>query len=364
MAPARRPAGPSNESPNEAIQDLAAANAEIDRLRALLVSQETPSETETMNSNRLANVLEAIAQRLTREDSLNRSPKSTKIPDPPLLTDGKDPTFDSWKLQIKGKLRTNADHFLVEEDKMTYVFSRTGGDAQRHLQPRYDEESKDPFLTAEDMIIYLSSIYEDPHKVQNARLEYRGLMMKTSETFADFHTRFLHLAGQARIPEEDLRPDLFDKLTLELQRTALPVYSTLRTVKSLADECLSLDQGLRRLKARSDRLKARTTSTGRNPPVKDSNATPTTRNAPTRSFTREQTPARTSPREGTPDRPRPSYPDPKTQALSDQGACFSCGKQGHFSKDCVLKVRDQALAVQEVNAESGNESDESGKEEP
>jgi len=108
---------------------LAAANAEIDRLRALLVSQETPSETETINSDRLANVLEAIAQRLTREDSLNRSPKSTKIPDPPLLTDSKDPTFNSWKLQIKGKLQTNADHFLVEEDKMTYVFSRTGSNA-------------------------------------------------------------------------------------------------------------------------------------------------------------------------------------------------------------------------------------------
>lgn len=344
---------------------MATANAEIGRLRALLASQETPSGTESPGPDRLANVLEAIAQRLTREDPPNRSSKSTKIPDPPLLTDGKGPTFDSWRLQIRGKLRTNADHFLMEEDKMTYVFSRTGGDAQRHLQPRYDdEESKDPFLTADDMVKYLSSIYEDPHKVQNARLEYRGLMMKTSETFADFHTRFLHLAGQARIPEEDLRPDLFDKLTLELQRTALPVYSTLRTVKSLADECLSLDQGLRRLKARSDRLKARTTSTGQNSPVRDSNATPTTRNAPTRTFTREPTPARTSPREGTPDRPRPLYPDPKTQALSDQGACFSCGKQGHFSKDCLLKVRDQALAVQEVDAELGNESDESGKEEP
>ena len=100
---------------------------------------------------------------------------------------------------------------------MTYIFSRTGGDAQRHLQPRYDnEESRDPFLTADDIIKYLSSIYEDPHKVQNARLEYRGLMMKTSKTFTDFHTRFLHLAGQAWILKEDLQSDLFDKLTLEL----------------------------------------------------------------------------------------------------------------------------------------------------
>jgi len=65
--------------------------------------------------------------------------------------------------------------------------------------------------------------------------------MKPTETFADFYTRFLHLAGQAQIPDEDLQPDLFDKLTLELQQTILLVYSTLKTVRTLADECLSLD---------------------------------------------------------------------------------------------------------------------------
>ena len=65
--------------------------------------------------------------------------------------------------------------------------------------------------------------------------------MKTIETFVDFNTYFLHLASQAKIPKEDLQLDLFDKLTLELQRTILPIYSTLTIVKSLADECLSLD---------------------------------------------------------------------------------------------------------------------------
>ena len=95
MAPARQPAGPSNESPNETIQDLATANAKIGRLRALLASQETPLGTKLPGPDRLANVLEAIAQRLTREDLLNRSLKSTKIPDPLLLTNSKGPTFDS-----------------------------------------------------------------------------------------------------------------------------------------------------------------------------------------------------------------------------------------------------------------------------
>ena len=109
--------------------------------------------------------------------------------------DGKEPTFESWKLQIRGKLRVNADHFQSDEARMAYVFGRTSGDAQKHLRPQYKEESVDPFLSDKEMIDHLASIYEDPHKVQNARLNYWSLMMKPIETFADFHTRFLHLAG-------------------------------------------------------------------------------------------------------------------------------------------------------------------------
>ena len=49
--------------------------------------------------------------------------------------------------------------------------------------------------------------------------------MKALETFVDFHTHFLHLARQAKILKDNLQLDLFDILTLELQRTVLLVYS-------------------------------------------------------------------------------------------------------------------------------------------
>jgi len=44
---------------------------------------------------------------------------------------------------------------------------------------------------------------------------------------------------------------------LELQKTVLLIYSTLTTKKSLANKCLSLDQGLCKLKAWLDRLKVK-----------------------------------------------------------------------------------------------------------
>ena len=136
MAP-RRPAGPSNENPDNLAEDLAAANAEIEWLRALLESQETlTSETRTLSPDGLVGILQALSQCLSRVDDTPAIwTKSAKIPDPPILTDGKDPTFESWKLQIWGKLRVNADHFPTNEARMAYVFSRTGSDAQGHLRP-------------------------------------------------------------------------------------------------------------------------------------------------------------------------------------------------------------------------------------
>ena len=249
---------------------------------------------------------------------------------------------------------------------MTYVFSRTGGDAQKHLQPRYDEDSEDLFLSDKEMINHLASIYEDPYKVQNACFEYKGLLMKLSETFADFNTRFLHLAGQAKIPKEDLRPDLFDKLTLDLQRTVLPVYSTLTTVKSLADECLSLDQGLRRIKVYTDWAKAQTaTFTDRKAPVTPARATTradTDRSSPATARNLSATPTRTFSQEATPNYIRLLYLDSAIQSLSDRDTCFIYSLEGHFATDCLQKGKDKTLVVQEVDAES--EDTESENKEP
>jgi len=48
---------------------------------------------------------------------------------------------------------------------MAYVFGRTGGDVQMYLRPGYIQDSADPFLSREEIIVHLSSIYKDPFKV-------------------------------------------------------------------------------------------------------------------------------------------------------------------------------------------------------
>ena len=69
-------------------------------------------------------------------------------------------------------------------------------------------------------------------------------MMRSTKTFTDFYTQFLHLAREGQIPDEDLRPDLYDKLTLELQRAIALMEGTLNELKDLQKAVLRLNQNL------------------------------------------------------------------------------------------------------------------------
>jgi hypothetical protein len=53
------------------------------------------------------------------------------------------------------------------------------------------------------MIAFLANIYLDPFKVKNARQDYRRLNMKPVQIFTKFYSKFLYLAGEAKIPLDD-----------------------------------------------------------------------------------------------------------------------------------------------------------------
>lgn len=76
------------------------------------------------------------------EAAANR--RTTKIPNAPMLSDGKEVRFETWETVIRQKLEANADHYPLLVHRKLYVQSRCEGKAQL-----YDHTLKNRFREPE-----------------------------------------------------------------------------------------------------------------------------------------------------------------------------------------------------------------------
>ena len=110
------------------------------------------------------------SKRLTRnthtgsDDGSFGSGKLTKaLPDPPIFTDGKDPSIDQWLSKMRGKFEINWDHYPTDRSKLIYAENRVGGKALQHLEPCLRVNSITFFATIEDLFNHLEDIFGNPH---------------------------------------------------------------------------------------------------------------------------------------------------------------------------------------------------------
>ena len=286
-------------------------------------------------------LLEALRRREPSRTPENSQQRSVKLPDGLPLSDGTEPTFENWRKTITSKFEVNADHFNGEASKMAFLFRLTTGDAQRHLEPRYQTSRVNQFESAQEMLDYLASVYVDPFKVKNAKYEYRQLRMRRDQPFTDFYTKFLHLAGVAEIPTDDYLDDLTDKITITLKEALLPTQDSHQTYQRLAEHLTGLDQNQRRLKQQRDRIAARTTVRKPSPDRSDRLT--------------DRRPAVTAPQTL-----RPNLTDEQSK-LMREGKCFYCKMTGHLARDCPRK---QQTSVQVVESNEGQSDGQPGNDRP
>ena len=182
------------------------------------------------------------------------SGKLTKaLPDPPIFTDGKDPSIDQWLSKMRGKFEINWDHYPTDRSKLIYAENRVGGKALQHLEPCLRLNSITPFTTIDDLFNHLEDIFGNPHHKEHAMEKFRELKMGTS-SFTDFYSEFIRLASDLEYTSEMLIREFKHKLTPRLQDRLNSGVELPTSISALAKRCLSIYEQMQA----TDRIRNRT----------------------------------------------------------------------------------------------------------
>ncbi|KAJ5099346.1 hypothetical protein N7532_006347 [Penicillium argentinense] len=179
---------------NQAIIELAEKNTRLENEIAQLREQTSTAAIAEQYAEEYARIREerdaAIRERdgvLTTMRLMGTTPvrespgpstisnkKSIKMPDPPMLNDGKDVKFKTWRNEIRRKLLLNEDHYPTAAHQLTYVSSRCEGKARRHINPRMQDNAMNPrsYQNIQDVFDHLEGVFHDPNQKQAARVSH------------------------------------------------------------------------------------------------------------------------------------------------------------------------------------------------
>lgn len=264
------------------------------------------------------------------------SSKSIKIPDPPLLGNGKDPRFEDWFLAIKQKLQANADHYNTPTLRIAYVASRTEGNARKHIAPRLRDDTPNPYKDATDMLVHLENVFADPNRERVAKQKYNTLYMRPSTKWHDFLSEFLYLAAEAGVVEETWKDDLYNKLTLRMQELTMPAYNDdTKSFREFTDYCNRTATNIENM----ERIRSRMNNAGGGTRSKGTATTGgTTTQAAKTNLTTTAAKGRTA---------TPSLDEETRKRLMVEGKCFHCFKPGHIGPNCPEKRIEQLKVLEQ-----------------
>jgi Zinc knuckle len=279
--------------------------------------------------------LQAIQRSATM--SLDRPRKSQSVSDPPIISDGKDPTPSHWQLEVESKLRINADHFISEEAKRIFVYGKTSGLANDILRAGMLHQS---WNTAQEMIDEVVTFLTDPAQLSKDRSAYYRLEMTDRESFPEFYRRFMVLALDAQIERSNWRFDLWDKLHTSYQKGLASTEHMLPTLEQLVEAASRLDHNWQQIKLKTAKQTPRSSVLISTPGTRERLAEPSNAHIsfptrPTPYTANISTEAHNLPRRtGSSLAPRASIPRTGTVPPSSP-KCWNCGQFGHLSPECL-----------------------------
>jgi len=209
---------------NRIVKEKDTLNHEVSELQERVKAKEEAIAVLTVERDQFQNAFaqQALQMQLGTAQGPHCPRRTTRIADPAVLTDGKNPKFEDWLLRMEDKLSANADHYSTPTLRLAYVRSRCGGRAAEHLLARSRFNSVNPYRDASEIFDHLKTIYQDVNRAWNAKGKLRRLYMRASDKFQDFLSEFCYLAQESGLAESEWKEELYHKLHVNLQRLVIP----------------------------------------------------------------------------------------------------------------------------------------------
>lgn len=267
-----------------------------------------------------------------------RDHRSAKITDAPMLSDGESPTFRNWRKALEDKFSVNGDHFHNEEAKMAYLFGRTEGDANQHLDAVYRTNTSADLESAAELVQYLQDIYENPNERADARHLFQLLHMAKDQTFTSFRTRFVHLANAGGFPHSEWKEEMYLKLNEGLGDRIMAVRHTYPTFTSFCQALIRLDNDHHNLRQAAA---SRPAAVAARVAARSSRMLYPALTAPARASTSSN---------NLPKKPTLLLEAPKGD--KSHLTCYNCNKKGHIRPDCKERPG-QNVSIRALQEQSG-----------
>jgi hypothetical protein len=267
--------------------------------------------------------------------------KSSKLPDGKRLSDGKDPKFESWLIDIENKLEANADHYPTALARMQYVKSMCEGEAAEHLLPRFRKDSPQRYRDVNDIIEHLKTIYHDANRVTSAKRTFRRLYMNDTK-FQVFLSKFVLNAQESELPATQWKDELYERLSPEMQK---------QLVKESYDNTLSYQNFVRECHQTANRLEMIAENEKRAPKPRGN------KNGSGGGAAKDNKKDATGPEKPKDGQDKLKLSWKERQQLRAEGKCFNCKMLGHMSNECDLNNKTPDLKALEPAKEEAKSSD-------